>query len=327
MSAAPFVLGELYAHNAIMKELKIGNSGGIRISTNHKSKVARVVLFSTSEQDANPQENPYDDYAEGAILTYTGTGKIGDQNLSGQNLRITQQDLGFFPIYVFSLFRHRKSAGSPEKRWRFSGIYKYLDHTRENQADLLGADRNAWVFKLLRLDVREAHPSLEVVIQNTIAHAYADPLLSAKVLLGKTAHFSAKEIEAIVGKMNGLAPIAFECFVKKALVASQFREVRVTKQSSDGGVDVVARMPLSIWPVETQIIQVQAKRWLRPVGRREVAELRGSLLPRAIGVLITTGNYARTAIVEADRPNLLPISLVDGHGFAAVAMHLKLEIA
>jgi restriction endonuclease Mrr len=72
---------------------------------------------------------------------------------------------------------------------------------------------------------------------------------------------------------------------------------------------------------------VQAKRWLRPVGRREVAELRGSLVPRAIGVLITTGNYARPAIVEADRPNLLPISLVDGHKLATVVMRLKLKIA
>ena len=86
-------------------------------------------------------------------------------------------------------------------------------------------------------------------------------------------------------------------------------------------------MPFALWPVESQIIQVQAKRWLNPVGRREVAELRGSLLPRALGVLITTGNYARSAIVEADRPNLLPISLIDGHKLAAVVMRLNLDIA
>ena len=327
MSSTPFTVGELYAHDQIMKELKVGNSGGIRIATTSRTKVARVVLFSTSEQEANPQENPYEDRADGAILTYTGTGKIGHQNLTGQNLRITQQDTEFFPIYVFSLFRHRKSAGSPDKRWRFSGIFKYLDHSRENQADLLGSDRSAWVFKLLRLDLQSAHPDTEADVRKCIARAFADPLLSAKSLLGVTANFSAKEISATIEKLNGLVPFAFEGFVKKALIASEFRDVRVTKQSSDGGVDVVARMPLSIWPVETQIIQVQAKRWLRPVGRREVAELRGSLVPRAIGVLITTGNYARPALVEADRPNLLPISLVDGHKLATVVMRLKLKIA
>lgn len=326
MTSTPFKLGELYAHDFIMKTLKVGNSGGIRIATTRIAKVARIVLFSTSEQESNPQENPYQDRANGAVLTYTGTGKIGNQNLSGQNLRITQQSADFFPIYVFSLLSHRKSSGSPEKRWRFTGIYKYLDHSRENQTDLLGTDRSAWVFKLLRLDIKEANPASETDLLKDIARSYADPMLSARAILGTTEYFSAQEIETTVGKMNALDPTAFECFVKKALVASQFREVRVTKKSSDGGIDVLARMPLSIWPIETQIIQVQVKRWLRLVGRREVAELRGSLMPRAIGVLITTGNYARTAIVEADRPNLLPISLVDGHKLAAVAMQLKLEI-
>ncbi|MCX6876168.1 MAG: hypothetical protein NTW21_20535 [Verrucomicrobia bacterium] len=173
MSTIPFVVGSLYAHDFIMKELKVGNSGGIRVSTASGKRVARVVLFSTSEQEANPQENPYQDRTEGAILTYTGTGKIGDQNLSGQNLRITQQGDDFFPIYVFSLMSHRKSAGSPDKRWRFSGIYKYLDHFRENQADLLGSDRNAWIFKLLRLDVKESHPALESAMRKIIINEYA----------------------------------------------------------------------------------------------------------------------------------------------------------
>jgi len=327
MSQFVFTVGELYAHDTIIKELKIGNSGGIRVSKISKSKVARVVLFSTSEQECNPQENPYNDFAEGTILTYTGTGKIGHQNLSGPNLRITQQGDGYFPIYVFSLLHHRKSPGSPNKRWRFSGIYKYLDHSLENQVDLLGSDRNAWIFKLLRLAIRDAHPELEAGINRIIAKAYQDPSLSSKAILGETTSFLAKDIMETVARMNKLDPSAFEFFVKTALVASRFREVRVTKKSSDGGVDVIARMPFALWPVESQIIQVQAKRWLNPVGRREVAELRGSLLPRALGVLITTGNYARSAIVEADRPNLLPISLIDGHKLAAVVMRLNLDIA
>ena len=321
-----FAMGDLYAHDTIINELRIGNSGGVRVSIDSKSKVIRVVLFSTSEQEYNPQENPYNDFTNGAILTYTGTGKIGHQNLSGQNLRITQQENGYFPIYVFSLLHHRKSAGSPDKRWRFSGIYKYLDHSLENQVDLLGSDRNAWIFKLLRLSIKEAHPDMEASIIRTIAQAYQDPSLGSKAILGETISFLAGDILETVGRMNHLEPTAFECFVKKALVASHFREVRVTKKSSDGGVDVIARMPFTLWPVESQIIQVQAKRWLRPVGRREVAELRGSLLPRALGVLITTGNYARSAIVEADRPNLLPISLIDGHKLAIVAMRLNLEV-
>lgn len=322
----PLVIGSLYAHDDIMKQLKVGNSGGIRVSRTKNNQVARVVLFSTSEQEANPLENPYQDRTEGGILTYTGTGKIGNQNLSGQNLRITQQSIHFFPIYVFTLLTHRKTAGSPQKRWRFSGIYKYLDHSRENQADLLGFDRNAWIFRLVRLNINEAHPSLEHEISRSIANAYLDPMLSAQVLLEDSDTISAEDIKTTVLKMNQLEPFVFEQFVKNALVASRFREVRVTKKSADGGVDIIARMPLSLWPIESQIIHIQVKRWQRLVGRREVAELRGSLIPRALGVLITTGNYARTAITEAERPHMLPISLVDGHQLASVAIRLNLEI-
>ena len=327
MNSMPFSLGSLYSHDEIMVQLKVGNSGGVRVSTTKTKKVTRAVLFSTSEQEANPLENPYQDRTEGSILTYTGTGKIGDQNLSGQNLRLVQQCISFFPIYVFSLLKHRKSSGSPDKRWRFSGIYKYLDHFRENQTDLLGHNRYAWIFKLVRLNIGEAHPVLEPKIQSAIAHAYADPMLSAQALLENSESILAKDLDLAVTRMNELEPFAFERFVKSALVASRFREVRVTKKSSDGGVDVVARMPFSIWPIETQIIHVQVKRWQRPVGRREVAELRGSLIPMALGVLITTGNYARTAISEAVRPHMLPISLVDGHRLATVAIRLNLEIS
>jgi hypothetical protein len=327
MNPTHFSLNGLYSHDQIMKQLKVGNSGGIRVSLTEANKVSRVILFSTSEQEANPQENPYQDRSDGAILTYTGTGKIGNQNLTGQNLRITQQGSAFFPIYVFSLLQHRKSAGSPEKRWRFSGIYKYLNHARENQSDLLGSDRNAWVFKLVRLNLDAAGPEQEPGIVKMISQAYSDPMLSAQVLLENSGVILSEDLDRAVDRMNLLEPFAFEHFVKSALIASRFREVRVTKKSSDGGVDIVARMPLTVWPIASQIIHLQVKRWQRSVGRREVAQLRGSLVPSALGAMVTTGNYARTAILESERPHMLPISLIDGHQLASVAFRLNLEIA
>jgi hypothetical protein len=326
MPENPFAVGSLYSHETIMRELKVGNSGGIRVALTKAGEVARVVLFSTSEQAANPGDNPYQDRADGAILTYTGSGKLGHQSLSGPNLRITQQYEGLFPIYVFSLRRHRKAAGSPAQRWTFVGIHKYLNHFRESQEDLLGSVRNAWVFQLLKLPIAKAHPLLERSIRITVAEAFADPALSAAALLPESDCLPAEEAIAMIDRMNQLDPIAFEGLVKDALIASRFREVRTTRMSFDGGIDLVARMPAFVWPIESQIIQIQAKRWLRPVGRREVAQLRGSLLPRAIGVLVTTGNYAQTAIKEADRPNLLPVSLVDGYRFATVAHQLRLHI-
>ena len=289
--------------------------------------IARIVLFSSSGKNANPQEIPYLDHSDGDILTYTGTGKIGNQNLTGQNQRLTQQLSGLFPIYVFTLQSHRKSPGSPEKRWRFSGIYRYVDHRRQEQIDLIGSSREAWVFRLLKLPIEIAHPEVEAAMIPQIAKSFLDPDVVASLEMSDSSRFKPEEISGFIKRMGTLEPNEFEHFIRKTLIASHFREVKVTKQSSDGGIDIIARLPASVWPLETQMIQVQAKRWQRPVGRREVAELRGSLLPKAIGVMITTGQFARTAIQEADRQNQLPISLVDGHKLAVVGLNLDLEVS
>ncbi len=48
MSHEKFRVGELYTHNAIMSQLKMGNSGGVRVAAKSGGVVARIVLFSTS---------------------------------------------------------------------------------------------------------------------------------------------------------------------------------------------------------------------------------------------------------------------------------------
>ena len=63
---------------------------------------------------------------------------------------------------------------------------------------------------------------------------------------------------------------------------------------------------------ERTLVQVQAKRWLHSVGRKEVAELRGSLKPFAGGVILTTGHFSRAAVNEASEEGKNPIGLVDG---------------
>jgi restriction endonuclease Mrr len=81
-----------------------------------------------------------------------------------------------------------------------------------------------------------------------------------------------------------------------------------------------------MWPVKDLLIQVQAKRWLHSVGRREVAELRGSLHPHAKGAIVTTSHYSRAAIAEATDSHKSPIVLVDGYALATlfIANHVPL---
>jgi restriction endonuclease Mrr len=60
------------------------------------------------------------------------------------------------------------------------------------------------------------------------------------------------------------------------------------------------------------LLQVQAKRWMHTVGRKEVAELRGSLQPFARGTIITTSHFSKAALTEAVERGKNPIHLVDG---------------
>ncbi|MBC7821024.1 MAG: restriction endonuclease, partial [Planctomycetaceae bacterium] len=105
------------------------------------------------------------------------------------------------------------------------------------------------------------------------------------------------------------------------------RDVEVTRYSQDGGIDVNARPGLSVWPIRHLFVQVQAKRWLHTVGRREVAELRGSILPHAVGCIVTTSHFSRAAIEESSNAGKVPIALIDGHELASLITTFRLKLS
>jgi hypothetical protein len=93
-------------------------------------------------------------------------------------------------------------------------------------------------------------------------------------------------------KIFALDPHSFELLVQQALERTGFVEVSVTRYTADNGIDVNARVSPVQWPIADVRVQVQAKRWLHTVGRREVAELRGSLEPFAQGAVVTTSFFS-----------------------------------
>ena len=129
-----------------------------------------------------------------------------------------------------------------------------------------------------------------------------------------------QQLEAVRCRLLDLDPKQFELFVRDLLVHCGFDNVCVTKYSADGGVDVNAETGRRIWAFERTLVQVQAKRWLHSVGRREVAELRGSLQPFARGTILTTSHFSRAAINEASEAGKNPIGLVDGIRLSEVVL-------
>lgn len=312
-----FVVQQLYSNEEVFKSLKVANAGGIRLAIQDKAVVRAAIM--TSVQDFHQAgENPYHDRLEGEVLTYTAAGKLGEQTLSGINNRIIEQKEFNFPIHGFVLIASRRDKSIGPRRWKYLGLLEYLKHYPDNQLDTDGKIRKVWIFEFkIHQDPQTVPLSLDINISNQKLSEsrknYTDNFDSEIIDESRNERVEdIKQIEQIRGKLLIMEPKKFEFFIKDLLVHTGFKDVCVTKYSADGGVDVNAKTGNKMWIFKDIFVQVQAKRWLHSVGRKEVAELRGSLQPFARGAVITTSHFSRAAINEASEEGKKPIGLVDG---------------
>jgi hypothetical protein len=295
-----------------------------------------MVIMTSLPTARQASENPYHDRIESSTLVYTGAGREGDQTLGGINQRIPQQYNRLFPIYGFILIGSRRDREIGPKRWRFLGLPQYLRHYPENQVDVRLQQRKVWLFELrIHVDPPEvpvAHDA-QISTQLIVTARRTEPdepddreIGTPTVVVPDSGQPDAALIESVRGRLLGVAPQRFEYLVREALEHSGFQRVTVTQYSQDGGIDVNAFAGSAMWPVRDLLVQVQAKRWLHTVGRKEVAELRGSLQPHAHGAIVTTSQFSRAAIFEASDAGKNPIVLVDGFAFASIVHSFKMEI-
>jgi hypothetical protein len=318
MSIEYLTIGQLYSNEDIYKHLGVANAGGIRLSVRDK-EVVRAVIMTSDPSLHRAWENPYHDRLEGPVLTYTAAGKFGQQTLAGVNNRLKEQQTLNFPIHGFSLIASRRDRSVGMNRWRYLGLLEYLRQYPDTQLDADGKVRKVWLFEF------KIHDEREVLPLSAERDAAAEILIASRLQAAVTAGDdeivyetdqpptdNLRKIEEVRGKLLAMEPRMFEFFVRNLLVHCGFRDVCVTKFSSDGGIDVNARAGARIWIFEDTLVQVQAKRWLHSVGRKEVAELRGSMQPFARGAVLTTSHFSRAAILEANELGKNPIALVDG---------------
>lgn len=332
-----FSVGTLYSSEEIQSALAVGNAGGIRMSIADDGTVRRAVILTSVPTARQLSENPYHDRIENDILVYTGAGREGEQTLGGVNKRLPQQMESDFPAYGFVLVGSRRDASIGPKRWRYLGLLEYLRHYPDTQADTGGKVRKVWLFEM-RI---HAQPESVVVADDAklAARLLAESRKNNKqtgedreigasplIVPAGGVEFDPVEIESIRGRLLATPAERFEHFVKDLMLATGFVRVSVTKFSQDGGVDVNAHASAIMWPVENMLVQVQAKRWLHTVGRKEVAELRGSLEPFARGAVVTTSHYSKAAVVEAGSAGKAPIVLVDGYSLARIVRRVGMKV-
>ena len=320
------VVGQLYSNDEIFRSLKVSNAGGIRLSLQNKA-VLRAIIMTSLQGLHGTGENPYHDRLEEGILTYTAAGKLGQQTLAGVNNRLIEQKTFNFPIHGFVLVANRRDRSVGPKRWKYLGLLEYLRHYPDTQLDADGKVRRVWLFEFRIHRERQILPlAIEAEISNQtlttsrlrIVNNSDDDEIVDVGDYQQTENI--ERIEQVRSKLLAMEPKNFEFFVKDLLVHCGFSDVCVTKFSSDGGVDVNAIVGSRLWLFENALVQVQAKRWLHSVGRKEVAELRGSLKPFARGAVVTTSHFSKAAINEANEDGKNPIALVDGFRLSKVVI-------
>lgn len=334
-----FIVNELYSHEEVYRSLGVGNAGGVRFLMNEDGTTKRAVLFTSVPVGRIQSENPYHDRIENDVLVYTAQGRKGEQGFGGQNQRLLTHGTELYPIYCFQLICSRRNTSIGIKRWRFIGFLFGLRRYKERQYDVLGESRNACIFEFAIISdfknvivpedttlAKELYK--EYVLEN--GDSFAESEMPAHVQMSAqmigSDNYSAEELECLRVQMLNLHPSRFEDLVKNVLECSGFCRVSTTRYTQDGGIDVDAFAGEWHWPIQSLHVQVQAKRWMHTVGRREVAELRGSLGRYAWGALVTTSQFSKSALNEARGCDKLPITMIDGYDFARIIKHFKVAI-
>ncbi|MBX9682039.1 MAG: restriction endonuclease, partial [Gemmataceae bacterium] len=301
-------------------------------TTDADGNVERLAIFTALPTARQLAENPYHDRIEGDVFVFTGAGRSGDQSVTGPNARIREQRAKPFPIYGFLQIVSRRDPTIGSRRWRFIGLLEYLRCFRERQLDALGEWRNAWAFELRLLgEIELVKIDEDLALANEVLGRLptsseddlevvnpAEESGSTPIVL--------EELEPIRRQLLAYEPREFEFVIQNLLQQSGFSNVEVTKFSKDGGIDVNAKPGLRSWPMRQVLLQLQAKRWLHTVGRKEIAELRGSLKPHTAGCIVTTSHFSRAALAEAVEPGKVPIAAIDGYELASIIKQLKLEL-
>ncbi|NCU41167.1 MAG: restriction endonuclease [Candidatus Moranbacteria bacterium] len=307
-------IGEHYSNDQIKYALEVSNLGGIRPKIKDK-ELDFIVLITSAEETKNVIRNPYADKIEEDVLIYTGAGLKGDQEISGVNKRLLEQKDKPVPILGFL-----KEAVN---QYKFIGFLFMLRNYQDYQLDNEGNLRKVWLFEfqifsdISPLKIGNLNDSFlpfynqfkkEILPEDTIIGSLFPEKYQDEIILPRLDEKTLKSIELLKKNLLTINPYEFEVLMSKLIEHAGFMNVKVTKKSGDDGIDVNAflkhRFSFDL------SYQFQVKRWKHSVGRKEVANLRGSLGFNSFGVIISTSHFTSSAINESQGIGKTPINLV-----------------
>ncbi|RLT43287.1 MAG: restriction endonuclease [Chloroflexi bacterium] len=195
-------------------------------------------------------------------------------------------------------------GGQTEVEYRLAWSRTYL----KKFGILENSSRGIWALTATGRQTQKVNPAAvkRFVQEQTKKSKQSDPEIEP--------HETYEEVswrEQLLGVLLQMEPSAFERLTQRLLRESGFIQVEVTGRSGDGGIDGKGIMRLG--GLLSFHVIFQCKRYSGTVSVSQVRDFRGAMVGRADkGLLITTGNFTKDAIVEATRDGAPAIDLIDG---------------
>ncbi|MDC1068729.1 Mrr restriction system protein, partial [Candidatus Kapabacteria bacterium] len=131
--------------------------------------------------------------------------------------------------------------------------------------------------------------------------------------------------DELLNIIKKITPDAFERLCQRLLRELGFIDVKVTGKTGDGGIDGSGIIKIN-GTLSFHIV-FQAKRFDKSVSSSVIRDFRGAMVGRADkGLVMTTGTFTRSAILEARRDGAPNIDLVDGIDFVRKLKYLNLGV-
>jgi len=195
-------------------------------------------------------------------------------------------------------------GGQTEIEYRLSWSRTYL----KKYGLLENSSRGVWALTPTGRQTQKVNP---IAVKRFIQQQMKDSKASALESEASETDDETTWREQLLDVLLQMDPSAFERLAQRLLRESGFIQVEVTGRSGDGGIDGKGIMRLG--GLLSFHVIFQCKRYQGAVTVSQVRDFRGAMVGRADkGLLITTGNFTKDAVVEATRDGAPAIDLIDG---------------
>lgn len=132
--------------------------------------------------------------------------------------------------------------------------------------------------------------------------------------------------QKLAERIFDMDPFQFEYLIAELLKKIGYENVEVTNRTGDKGIDVMGNLTVGGLTHVKTVIQVKRYKTGNNISGRYITQLRGSAAVDQRGLIITTSDFTRSAVIESRAPNKMPVALVNGEKLIELLFQYKVGV-